>query len=335
MISNPFFLLSIVTSAFLAFYAMAFIVELVIKVFSIKKYRIRSILRVLPFVNVVFDFVFGRFSIGNWLNPLSCSSCVQKFVLQTFFPELKHHLAVNEIALVKYLAIDGYDTLFSSIFIAFCGVTAFFFLRKMYQIFFVCRSLRSMEKQGTRYEGKIQNSPLEEALIRSNVQLISNDQVQMPMTAYHSAIFIPSKIKETLSEGELEAVIAHELEHVRYKDPVFKVFSQTIATLIWWVPTQSWLKKMEQDQELGCDEGTAKYSCNEEFLASAIVKMSRKSRDSGNEQLCYLTEKTHPSLLRIQVLLGLLPSKQKSLLTSGLIGSAIGASVLFVCMMWL
>ncbi len=331
MISNPFFLLSILISTFLAFSTCAFIVEMGIRIFSIKKYRMRSILRLLPFFSLSIDFVMNRFSMGNWLNPLSCDSCVQKFVLQVVFPNLGKHLTDNQISLVEYLAIDG----FSGIFILFCCVTGYFLVSKMLEVFLTCRSLYLMENQGTPYKITIQNKKLEEAMAKAKVQLLMTQEVQMPLVGYNSTIFIPSPITKILSPNELEAVIAHELEHLRSKDFFIKVFCQMITALAWWIPLKSWLKTIEQEIELACDHGTAKYGAQFESLASAMLKLVKEPSKQPMEEVCYFTDHRNPVLIRIQVLLGISPRKQKNLLRSTGIGVAIGIAILFGCIKYL
>ena len=157
----------------------------------------------------------------------------------------------------------------------------------------------------------------------------------MPLVGYNSIIFFPSHITKTLSSDELEAVIAHELEHLRSKDFFIKVFCQMIAALAWWIPLKSWMKTIEQEIELACDHGTAKYGAQFESLASAMLKLVKEPSKQWMEEVCYFTDHRNPVLVRIQVLLGISPTKQKNLLWSTGIGLAIGFVILFGCIKYL
>jgi len=306
-----------------------------LKVFRVKSDRLRQTLRFLPFLSLITDFILKRFSIGNWLNPLSCDSCVQKFILQVFFPGLKSVLSEKQISLINYFKIEGFDPIFSSIFIGFCLVTAFYLLRKIYHVFFIYRSMRVIEKEGTSYQGKIKNPILEEALIKSRIQLIAHEEIVMPMTAYKPIIYIPAHLDQMLSQEEFEAVIAHELEHIRNKDVFFKTCCQFIATLAWWIPTESWLQRLDHDIELASDQGAAKYKACHHSLASAMVKLAKENRNQSLDEMCYLAKQSNPVLERVQTLLGLSSKPTKSLLWGGLIGVVVSAIVLSICAMWL
>ena len=106
MSSNPFFLVSILLSATIAFTIVAFIVEMSLVLLP-KNAKlntgIRSLLRWLPFISLAIDSSFRTFSIGYLFNPLNCASCVQKLILSHFFPDLKAYLYTNEISLLDDL----------------------------------------------------------------------------------------------------------------------------------------------------------------------------------------------------------------------------------------
>src|ERR1700733_9044740 len=125
MMTNPFYLLSILCSSLLAFFTVALAIDLCVALFKIKAPRVRASLRLLPFVSLVVDFLFNRFSIAPWINPLSCSSCVQKFFLSQFHPELKAYLYENEISLTHHLGL-GHEHPFFALLLIVCGGVALF-----------------------------------------------------------------------------------------------------------------------------------------------------------------------------------------------------------------
>jgi len=123
MISNPFFLLSILIGSLLAFFTTAFAVEILIKIFQVQQHRVRSMLRLIPLVSLFVDLLFGQSSITQWINPLKCVSCVQKFFLEIFFPSLKAQLDEKQMSLVNYLDTNQQHPLFPAFFIAFVLIT--------------------------------------------------------------------------------------------------------------------------------------------------------------------------------------------------------------------
>ena len=81
-------------------------------------------------------------------------------------------------------------------------------------------------------------------------------------------IYIPAAC--AFSSKEHEAIIAHEVEHYRYKDTLVRAFLQCIGSCFWWIPTNWLQKRIEEGQEIGCDLGTLKFRIDPIDLASAI-----------------------------------------------------------------
>lgn len=305
MTFNLLTLISILISTTLAFFTVAFVIELLIVSFRIKQHRIRSNLRLLPFLSLIVDFIFQKLNIGNWLNPLSCDSCIQKFLLQLYFPELKVYLSTNEISLVRYLASQNLQEFSLAIFVLFGSITAFFIIKRIYQTLFLNRLLSSITQNGVTCIRPIENIPLASLLNLKNIKILISDEIQIPMATNSKTIFIPKKIVENFPQDEFETIVAHELEHIRWKDPLIRQFLHFTSSLFWWVPAYSWTKKIEQDQEMACDGSVLTYGLHFESLASALVKVIKQTQNNDHEVLCYLTHKKNPSLARLQIMLGL------------------------------
>jgi len=305
MISNPFFLVSILIGALIAFITVGVVVESSLILFKIKQGRVRSILRFFPFISLFLDLILNNFSIGYWLNPLNCSSCVQKLLLTLFFPDLKSYLYSNEISLLTYLGSEISHKIFSVAFVLFAAMTLYFTLRILLMAFICVKELRSRMESEDMCSRPIENALLAKAVHENNIKIFVSDKVKIPMATYSKAIFIPRKIVEKLPQGEFEAIVAHELEHILWMDPTIRLFSQLISAIFWWVPTHSWQKKLEFDQEIACDQSILKYGLTEEFLAAALVKVAMTVKEKPYEVFCYLSNEKHPSLRRLQMMLGL------------------------------
>jgi|688.fasta_scaffold19462_12 beta-lactamase regulating signal transducer with metallopeptidase domain len=333
MISNPFFLISILINALIAFFTMAVVIESILILFKIKPGRVRSTLRFFPFLSLLLDLTLNHFSIGYWLNPLNCGSCVQKLLLTLFFPELKNYIYNNEISLQTYLGLEISHVIFSIVFILFWTITLYFTLRLFVEGFIFARALRSMMKLEDSCNHSIKNISLTNALQNSHVKVFSSEKVTIPVATYFKAIFIPHEIVEKFPQEEFEAIVAHEFEHIRGKDQMIRLFSQLIAKIFWWVPTRSWQKKLEFDQETACDRGILRYGFNEESLASALVKVSKSIQNKTCKSFCYLSNETHPSLRRVQIMLGI-PIYSIHCKWADCLVITIGAFIALVCALW-
>lgn len=270
-------LLSFVLSTILSFYTTALVVQAVIYCFQMKRYRTRYFLHFIPFVAVILDGVMHEYSVGNWLNPLSCSSCTQKLFLHVFFPDLQNYLSSNQISLIRYLSFeDPYQILK----IIMSGITIVMISRKLLQIIVANRYVKKIIKQGTLNQV---NTHLK------SVQIVNSKEILVPMATTRSVIVMPTDIKN-LSQDEYEAIIAHELEHIYWKDPEMKLFLHLFRASLWWIPTKFWIKKMEECQEMGCDQEILNQSILKENLASALIKVASYKKNQTLVNVCFFKE---------------------------------------------
>ena len=106
-------------------------------------------------------------------------------------------------------------------------------------------------------------------------------------------IHIPEGLN--LTEGEYEAVLAHEKEHIRFKDNWARLLLELIEALFWWVPTRGLHRRIEEGQEVGADKRVK----DPLDLATAILKCARHT--PGGLSVQYLAK--HPVRRRIEALL--------------------------------
>jgi len=271
----------------------------------IHDYRTRATFRLIPLVCLCLDFMYNKHSPSHWINPLSCDSCVQKFFLTNFFPGLKETLIEQKISLIRYMGNDvQYEVVWQLIAVAML-VAAFFALYRLYQVHCFAKHIQ----KATASVPIIHAQALANALKRYNVTLNVSDAVEIPVAIYPNCIAIPSNTTSLLSSDEFEAVVAHELEHLKYRDPLTRLFAHITRMLFWWVGISSWLQKIEQDQEMACDNSVTRYGIQKESLATSLVKIAKEVHRA--KMFCHLSK--HPNLTkeRLEVLLEQSSPKQK------------------------
>ena len=255
-------------------------------------------------------------------------------MLSFLFPDLKDYLHSNEISLLSFLGKELSHTIFSIAFVLFTAVTIFFTSRILFAAHILSVTLRSMMKPEDICHRPINNILLSAELQKNHVKLFSCEKFTIPMATYSKAIFIPKKFVEDLPQKEFEAIVAHELEHILWKDPTVRLFLQIISAIFWWVPTASWKKKLDFDQEIACDQSILKYGCKEEFLASAVYKVASAAKEKTCEILCYLSNDQHPSLQRIQMMLGLSSSDSHRNYWVNFSAIIAGTTLILVCALY-
>ncbi|HLZ40699.1 MAG TPA: M56 family metallopeptidase [Candidatus Sulfotelmatobacter sp.] len=91
---------------------------------------------------------------------------------------------------------------------------------------------------------------------------------------FHPIVFLPVSALTGLSEDQLQAVIAHELAHIRRFDPFVNVFQVAVETLLFYHPAVWWLnKRVRAEREHCCDETAVAVCGNAVEYARALTLM--------------------------------------------------------------
>jgi uncharacterized protein (TIGR03435 family) len=91
---------------------------------------------------------------------------------------------------------------------------------------------------------------------------------------FRPLLLLPEGMIERLSDSELEAVIAHEIAHVRRHDNLISVIHMFIEALFWFHPLIWWLgTKLVQEREQACDEEVLRLGKDPHAYAEGILKV--------------------------------------------------------------
>jgi beta-lactamase regulating signal transducer with metallopeptidase domain len=121
--------------------------------------------------------------------------------------------------------------------------------------------------------------------IESPVSLRISEHVQGPlaMGIIRSLIILPASAVMALSPQQLEAVLAHELEHVRRADYFWNLIQTTVETLFFFHPAVWWLgSRLRQQRELCCDDAAVQACSDPLIYATALLRLEeRRSQQLG------------------------------------------------------
>lgn len=266
-------------NSLLVFFILTMLIDFFLSAFQVKNSRVRSICRMIPILKLPIDMLFfvllgfaDTFFVN--LNPFSCEIYLQKLILSILPSSIQHELSALESFIVPKYISEQIPAMGLKVGIAlFLMMSGILIFRKICHILQSKRGLAAMFNQSSPCLREIANQKLKSELANLNVVVLTSDQVTTPMAAYQHYIFVPKLVVENFSQEEFDAVIAHELEHLKWKDPVLKLFYNVITTLFWWVPTIWWLQKLEADQEEASDYGLRKYGIDPLSLATALIKV--------------------------------------------------------------
>ncbi len=262
----------LVLNSLLVFFVLALLIELFLFVFRIKNARLRTICRFFPILKLPFDLLVFSFYGENLfvnLNPFSCEVFLQEFITKLLpmgeTPTIIPQYIAGHIPSVYYKLLTGGIAFLS------LGIIG----RKAVQLMRSRSYLKKILLSSTPCLQLITNGPLRNKLENQRARIMISEEIQVPFAAGLRYILFPRHLLERLSQEEFETVIAHELEHLCWKDPMLKLISSITCSLFWWIPTHWWLKRLETDQECASDLGIHKFDMDSLDLASAFVKTAK------------------------------------------------------------
>lgn len=340
-----FFILNIGLNSLLVFLTTLLLIEILIVVLRIKQGRLASYLRMIPIFKLSLDpflYDFSRWSYLQDVNPLNCQEgtrtlsamfgthsrifeCLPLPFSSGIQMTVYNHLTFTLADIIGYSLSPGYLIIFAILF----GLTTIFIFLKDFKQYLSCiLQSKNYNKFERIVRKKIHNCKLKSSIKKYSLNIIVTAQFHgSPYVAGLKSpiIFIPHKLLLTLSQKEYEAILAHEIEHVRYKDNLILLILNMICSFFWWVPTR-WLRnRIEEGQERGCDAQCKKYGVNPLDLASAINK-SAKSISLEKPFLAYSLSNKHTVSKRIHALLSRKPHGLKK---TRFILAVLAASVAF------
>jgi uncharacterized protein (TIGR03435 family) len=89
-------------------------------------------------------------------------------------------------------------------------------------------------------------------------------------------LVVPNGLFERLTPAQLDAVIAHELCHLRHRDNFVAAIQMVVETVFWFHPLVWWIgSQMLKERERACDEEVLRTHCQPSAYADAILRVCR------------------------------------------------------------
>lgn len=259
----------------LSFLTVSVLIELLLFCVRGRHPRLASFCRLLPFIKLPLDLLrldFSHWAIVSGDNPLTApqgSRFLSAWVSPSGETGLGFHLSngttfspgdLVSLLLPKYLLV-GIAITWMTLTLTLWTIRLLRFRRRS-------RCLRARLATVRLCVRKV--GALQAELDRMKVTLLATPDSIAPFAlgARRSLIVLPDRLVDTLSQLEFEAVIQHELAHIRWYDGASRWLVHLIANLFWWVPMGWMVRRLEQAQEESCDQ----CATNSLALATAINK---------------------------------------------------------------
>jgi beta-lactamase regulating signal transducer with metallopeptidase domain len=165
-------------------------------------------------------------------------------------------------------------------FLIFC----FQFARLIAGVGYINRIRRRQVQPPTEYWIKRISEMARTMGVRHKLQMLQSELVKVPMVAgfFKPVILIPAQFLLKLSESDIEAILLHELAHIRRRD-FWMNLMQRIATLFYFFnPGLLWISSLiSEERENCCDEMAIEKLGNRKSYISALLSFEELNQTAA------------------------------------------------------
>jgi uncharacterized protein (TIGR03435 family) len=91
---------------------------------------------------------------------------------------------------------------------------------------------------------------------------------------FRPVLWLPAGIGDRLDDAELEAILAHELCHIRRRDNLLAAVHMAVEAIFWFHPLVWWVgTRLEEERERACDEEVVRMGGKPQIYAESILKV--------------------------------------------------------------
>jgi bla regulator protein BlaR1 len=91
---------------------------------------------------------------------------------------------------------------------------------------------------------------------------------------FRPVLWLPAGIGDRLENAELEAILSHELCHIRRRDNLLAAIHMAVEAIFWFHPLVWWLgARLEEERERACDEEVVRMGGEPHVYAESILKV--------------------------------------------------------------
>jgi beta-lactamase regulating signal transducer with metallopeptidase domain len=319
-INLPIFLLAnFYINAAIGFGISLIIVEFSIFIFQLKRPRSIMILRLLPFFKIVWDVIFNytpvSWAVSNGIDIVNRVPMSMAMVFNAGFQNMLPFVSFR-FSIYRHFSVSPADLLTQNIgalpsailvFLLTSGSIAFLVIT-VWKLIRSSREVERIVRVSSRIFDCSDNETLAKAIRQSEifVYLTSADGIGPFSTGFFKRrIVIPTSLWLTMSSGERDAVLAHELSHLKWNDALTRIVLQFWIAVFWFLPfCRTYAARMDDLRERSCDLSCGRFVIPLTDMASAIAEtlsysarmpvpataaaLSGRKKASAMDRICFL-----------------------------------------------
>lgn len=309
-------------------FIIAIILSLVLRIFKGKSSQLRYLISMISLLLIMGFSIFNFFNnydknISNTISYIDNNQANESNLLLVDFNDIKiNESSLELITLFKdrLTSVDKYFPLIVNVWIL--GV--FIFILKFIFSFFYTNRLRKINTQSISEEWLDKFLKLQEQLrINRTVNYIESQLVKIPLVLGYlkPVVVIPVELLSGMPLNQIEAIIAHELAHIRRNDYIFNVFQTIIETLFFFHPAIWYISSQIRKERENCCDDMALTVCEGSLVyAKALVSVQEFTLNRHYSAVAFSGRKKH-LLNRIKRMI--MKQKVKSNITDKIIAALI------------
>lgn len=143
--------------------------------------------------------------------------------------------------------------------------------------------------------------------VSKEVEIRTTAMAQSPLTfgTIKPVILLPVALIFHLSPSQLEAIIAHELAHVKRNDYLINLLLSLVEILLFFHPCYWWMSQTVKElRENAADDLALKAGIQPKVLATSLAEVLNFAKQNPPDLALAASKKRNPTLLRIKRMLG-------------------------------
>lgn len=144
--------------------------------------------------------------------------------------------------------------------------------------------------------------------IRTKISLFQSIHVDVPLAygIFKPVILIPASLILQLSPAQLEAILTHELAHIKRHDYLLNLFQSFLEVVFFFHPVFWWINKVAREQrENACDDLAIQLDIKPKDLAYGLANVLNHAQTKAPEIAMAAAKATNPTLDRIKRIMGI------------------------------
>lgn len=172
--------------------------------------------------------------------------------------------------------------------------------------------------------------------IKQSVKLVESSLVKVPMMLgyFKPIILLPINLISGVDEKMIEAIIAHELAHIKRNDFMVNIFQTLLESLFYFHPAVWWISNQVREEREKCCDDLAIKACNDSLVyAKSLLHVQTIALNQNGLSLAFTGKNKKHLLNRVKRILNQTQQNsnfmEKVIVLSLLIVSFIGMSFSF------